>query len=109
MVHNVVPRLMCLNDTSKRLLGCGALAYAVLYTVQGLGLLAARRWAEWLTVVSGVGLVPLEVYEVFRHPTWFKAVILVSNLAIAVYLYHHVRRRTAATNPPPQGPPAASP
>jgi uncharacterized membrane protein (DUF2068 family) len=96
LVEQVQPRLAHLNPTRLRLIGWGAFAYCALYTVQGLGLLAARRWAEWLTVVSGVLLVPLEVFELCRHPTPFKAIILISNVAIAVYLYYHVRHRTAA-------------
>lgn len=100
LVHQVLPRLAHLNHRSLRLLGWGAFAYAVLYTVEGVGLLAALRWAEWLTVVSGVGLVPFEVYELVHRPTPLKAVILISNVAIAVYLYYHVRHRTASAGLP---------
>ena len=96
LVHRVYPGVAHMTDARLRLLGCGAFVYAVLYTVQGVGLLAARCWAEWLTVVSGVLLVPVEIYELCRHATWAKAAILVSNVVIAAYLYYHVRRRAAA-------------
>lgn len=111
LAEQVQPRLAQMNPAKMRLLGLGAFSYAVLYTIQGVGLLAAKRWAEWLTVVSGVLLVPVEVYELIHRPTPLKAVILISNVAIAVYLYYHVRHRTrqhaAAIDSAPRDPLAA--
>jgi uncharacterized membrane protein (DUF2068 family) len=63
-----------------------ALAYAAVFTVEGVGLLARRRWAEWLTVVVTVSFIPLEIYELFRHVSAAKVVALVLNVAIAGYL-----------------------
>jgi len=91
--HQIVPRLARMTSTRLRLVGCGALAYVVLYTVQGVGLMRERRWAEWLTVVSGLGLVPVEVYGLASHPTISRGILLGSNLAIAAFLYWHVRRK----------------
>ena len=38
-------------------------------------------------------LVPLEAYELIRHPSWLKAAGIVVNVAIVIYLYRVVRRR----------------
>jgi uncharacterized membrane protein (DUF2068 family) len=95
--HQIVPHLAQITADRLRLVGCGALAYVVLYTVQGVGLMRQRRWAEWLTVVSGLGLVPVEAYGFVNHPTISRGVLLGSNLAIAGFLYWHVRRKQAVS------------
>ena len=38
-------------------------------------------------------LVPLEAYELVRHPSWLKAGGIAANIAIVIYLYRVVRRR----------------
>jgi uncharacterized membrane protein (DUF2068 family) len=95
--HQIVPHLARMTDSRLRLVGCGALAYVALYTIQGVGLMRKRRWAEWLTVVSGLGLVPVEAYGLASHPTISRALLLGGNLAIAGFLYWHVRRRALAS------------
>ena len=76
-----------------KLFGVGAIAYGVLELVEGGGLFYRKRWAEWLTVIATSLLVPLELYELVRHPSWLKAVGIAVNLAIVIYLYRVVRRR----------------
>ena len=61
-------------------------AYAALEAVEMIGLWLAKRWAEYLTFVATIALIPLEVYEIVDKPTVLKIVTLVINVAIAVYL-----------------------
>ena len=61
-------------------------AYAVLEAVEMVGLWRARRWAEYLTFVATVALLPLEVYELTRTVSAAKVLTLLVNLAIAAYL-----------------------
>ena len=63
-----------------------ALAYAALFTVEGIGLWKQRVWAEWLTIVATTSFVPFEVYELTRRFTPLRVAILVLNVAIVVYL-----------------------
>jgi uncharacterized membrane protein (DUF2068 family) len=62
--------------------------YAALFTVEGVGLLMRKIWAEWLTIIITCSFIPLEVYEVIEKSSIPKAVVLVANLLIAVYLIH---------------------
>ena len=39
-------------------------AYAVLEAVEMVGLWLTKRWAEYLTFIATVALIPLEVYEI---------------------------------------------
>lgn len=62
------------------------LAYGVLEAAEMVGLWFARRWAEYLTFLATVALVPFEVYEMSKAVSALKLVTLILNLAIVVYL-----------------------
>ena len=77
-----------LNDSNVRLLALAALAYTTVRFIEAYGLWRLRAWAEWFAIVSGGVYLPFELYELVRHPTIVKAVILLLNLAIVAYLLH---------------------
>jgi uncharacterized membrane protein (DUF2068 family) len=56
--------------------------YALFRFLEAYGLWTARRWAEWLAVVSGGLYVPLEIYELIQRHTWVRASALIVNLAV---------------------------
>jgi len=60
--------------------------YALVFLVEGIGLVLAKRWAEWLTVIVTTSFIPLEVWKLVRHATTPATVTLVLNVAIVVYL-----------------------
>jgi uncharacterized membrane protein (DUF2068 family) len=64
-----------------------------------IGLLLRRRLAEYLTVIVTGSFIPLELYELWRHLTLTRLVILVINVAIVRYLVGVLRRRTPETRP----------
>ena len=79
-----------------RKLGLVSFLYAALFLAEGTGLWMRKLWGEWLTVIITGSLVPLEIYEIYRHPSWVKVAVLVINLAIVGYLISRIRgRRTA--------------
>jgi uncharacterized membrane protein (DUF2068 family) len=61
-------------------------AYALLFTVEGVGLWLDRRWAEYLTIVATASFIPFEIYEVMKKMTVIRAGTLVLNVAILIYL-----------------------
>ena len=67
-------------------LGLLVTAYAALEATEMVGLWMSKRWAEYLTLVATVALIPLEIYELSLSVSVFKIVTLVINVAIAVYL-----------------------
>lgn len=69
-----------------RLLLVVAVAYAVLEGVESWGLWHEKRWAEYLTVVATVGLLPFEVHELTERVTVLRLLALVVNLAVLVWL-----------------------
>lgn len=66
--------------------GAVALGYAVLFGVEGIGLLAGKYWAEWFTVIATASLIPIELYETVHRFGLVKLAVLIGNIAIVVYL-----------------------
>jgi uncharacterized membrane protein len=85
------------NGSAHRteLIGGGLLAYAAVFTVEGVGLLTRKVWAEWLTIIITTSFIPLEVYEIVHKSSAIKAAVLVANILIAIYL---VARRIHASH-----------
>lgn len=89
-----------LQDPQLRLLAAGALGYSFVRFVEAYGLWRERLWAEWFAAASGGIYLPLEVYELFRHPTWLKLGIFLINCVVVFYLVWVLanRRRQASAN-----------
>ncbi|HVC70949.1 MAG TPA: DUF2127 domain-containing protein [Acidimicrobiales bacterium] len=77
-----------LKISSSHLYEAGAVvvAYGVLEATEMVGLWFAKRWAEYLTFVATVALIPFEVYELISSISILKLVTFVINVAIAAYL-----------------------
>jgi uncharacterized membrane protein (DUF2068 family) len=87
--HGLVGRLDELFSLSRgtlHLVGAGLAALAVIEAVEAVGLWYQKRWAEYLTFIVTALLIPLEVYELTAHVSWFKVTALIVNLAIVIYL-----------------------
>jgi uncharacterized membrane protein (DUF2068 family) len=67
--------------------------YALVFSVEGVGLWMQKRWAEWLTCIITGSLIPLEVWELVIRPGVGKVVVVAGNLAILLYLIWHVRAK----------------
>ena len=65
---------------------CGAFAYATVRFIEAYGLWHMRAWAEWFAIISGSIYLPVEVYELIRHPTLVKAVVMAVNVMVVGYL-----------------------
>ena len=76
-------------------LGLGSMIYAGLFLTEGIGLWFGKRWAEWLTVIITSSLIPIEIYEIYRHPTPVKIAVILINIAIVAYLVYRIRNQTS--------------
>lgn len=85
-VLHTLDQLFTLKSSKLKLAGLGIAAYAALEGAEAVGLWYQRRWAEYLTFIATVALLPLELYELSHKVSPFKVVALVVNLAIVVYL-----------------------
>ena len=87
-----------LDNSHLRLLAAAALLYSAMRFIEAYGLWRLRSWAEWFAIISGGVYLPLEVYELARHPTAVKACVLLVNAALVAYLIS-VRWRAGRTRP----------
>ena len=81
------------NDEKIEALGGLAFAYAILFLIEGTGLLMRKRWAESFTIIVTGSLLPFEIYELFREATAAKVATVVINVAVVIYLVIRVRKR----------------
>ena len=74
----------------------GSFIYAALFLTEGIGLWMLKRWAEWLTVIITSTALPVEIYEIFHHPSAAKVLVLILNIGIVAYLIYQMRRNPSA-------------
>jgi len=72
-----------------------AIGYGTLELVEGVGLWLDQLWAEYLVVIATSLLLPFEVYELVRQPSFWKAGGILVNVLIVLYLIRLLRRRLA--------------
>jgi uncharacterized membrane protein (DUF2068 family) len=76
--------------------GVGSFIYAGLFLTEGIGLWLVKRWAEWFSVIITSSLLPVEVYELYRHPSPIKSLVLIVNIAVVGYLVYRIRNEPPA-------------
>lgn len=68
-----------------------ALAYAVLRFTEAYGLWHERTWAEWVALISGTLLIPVEIRELLRGLTIWRCALFLGNVAIVLYMLYVIR------------------
>jgi uncharacterized membrane protein (DUF2068 family) len=96
-LHRVIAYLHHFHASELKVVAVLALGYGALELVEGTGLWLDQLWAEFLTVIATSLLLPLELYELVRRPTVWKAAGIAVNVAIVAYLVHALRRRIRST------------
>lgn len=90
-VERLLQKAVALTPSTIRGLGVGSFIYAGLFLTEGIGLWLLKLWAEWLTVIATSSLVPVEIFEIHRHPTVLKVLVLIVNIAVAGFLLYRIR------------------
>jgi len=91
-VNHAIERATNISPHKYKEFSLGSFIYASLFLTEGIGLWLKKRWAEWFTVVITSSLVPVEIYEIFHHPTVIKIIVLIINVAVVAYLVDRIRR-----------------
>jgi uncharacterized membrane protein (DUF2068 family) len=89
------------NLTPNKIKSFGVVSfiYAALFLTEGIGLWLVKRWAEWFSVIITTSLVPVELYEIYRHPSVIKCLVLVLNIAVVGYLLYRIRNEHQEIKP----------
>jgi uncharacterized membrane protein (DUF2068 family) len=103
IAHDIVSKITGLPPQRLHELGVGTFFYGLMFGIEGVGLMLKKRWAEYMTVITTTTFLPLEVYELVFRPARkiSKAILLLINLAILIYLLANLlkARRAAAARP----------
>lgn len=84
--HIFIDAAARLHDSKLVLLALGAMAYSFTRFVEAYGLSREKAWAEVLAAASGAIYIPIELYEWFHNPTWFRAAIFAINAVIVIIM-----------------------
>ncbi len=100
----LVMKALSISQEEWKVLAAVLLVYAAMFMVEGIGLLLMQHWAEWMTIITTSGLIPLEIYELCLRPTATKTIALIINIAVVVYLVIRLRadrshKKDVATKP----------
>ena len=83
--------LLHLSGSELTVLLVTAAIYAVVESVEAVGLWRERRWAEYLTVIATAGFLPFEIRELLSKVSVLRVGALAVNLLILVYLVWNKR------------------
>jgi uncharacterized membrane protein (DUF2068 family) len=90
IVHDL-DKLFTLSKGTLIEAGIALLAYALLEGVEAIGLWYGKRWAEYLTFIATVVLLPFEIYELHERVSPLKLIGFILNLAVVIYLIYAKR------------------
>jgi uncharacterized membrane protein (DUF2068 family) len=90
IVHDL-DRLFTLSKGTLIEAGIALLGYGLMEGVEAVGLWYGKRWAEYLTFVATVVLLPFEIYELHERVSPLKVIGLIINLAVVIYLIYAKR------------------
>ena len=107
-IHTAMETISGVSRRQLYFYSAGTFVYAMLYTIEGVGLILRKRWAEYFTVFMTGSLIPFEAYEVLRQPNVMKVLVLAVNVAIVAYLVVQLRRSHGAEPMPAQTPEATA-
>jgi uncharacterized membrane protein (DUF2068 family) len=94
LIHAVILRLAGIDRKQLPWLEAGAIGYAILHTIEGLGILRGKRWGGLLIILATSSLIPVECYEILRRRSLVRITALLLNLGIVVYLIVNRRKLT---------------
>jgi uncharacterized membrane protein (DUF2068 family) len=91
--QHLLEKFSVLDDHKLRQLSVGTFFYSALLLTEGIGLLLAKRWAEYFTIIVTSSFIPLEIYEITKRVSWAKLVVLILNILVVFYLVIELRRK----------------
>jgi uncharacterized membrane protein (DUF2068 family) len=92
-IHGALARVFRVTPKQLKELSAGTFIYAALFATEGMGLLLRKHWAEYFTLITTAGFIPLEIYELIRHWTVARVAVTLMNVLIVWYLAARVRSR----------------
>ena len=89
-------KVWLVDDCTLARISAGTFCYAALLFTEGIGLLLAKRWAKYFTVIITASLLPLEAYEIVKHFSIAKIFVIAINVGVVWYLVVKLMDETQA-------------
>ena len=79
-------RLDKVTPSHVRQVASGTFLFGLFLLISGGGLIFRAPWAIWLAIGESGFFIPIEIYELVRHPSYEVLTVLVVNVMIVSYL-----------------------
>ena len=93
LIIQAIAQLSGISHAHLKAIGAGTFCYALLYLVEGIGILRGYHWAEYLIVIATGVFIPLEIYELYIKISGIRIAALTINLLIVAYLIRQLWRQ----------------
>jgi uncharacterized membrane protein (DUF2068 family) len=90
-IHGFLVKLELVDARKLEEISAGTFFYAALLLTEGAGLLLKKRWAEYFTIIVTGSFIPMEAYELVRHPSIGKTLLLIFNVVVVWYLINRLK------------------
>ena len=90
-ISRQLEHILSLKADTLKLLLVTATLYALIESLEAIGLWLEKRWAEYLTVLATAGFLPLEIEELLKRVTVLRVAAFVVNVALVVWLVRNKR------------------
>lgn len=98
-IHGALAKLGFMSDRELKAISAGSFVSATLLSIEGIGLLLRKHWAEYVTVVLTASLIPFEIYAIAQRVTIVKIIVTLLNVAIVIYLIARLWRERQLPRP----------
>jgi uncharacterized membrane protein (DUF2068 family) len=96
-ISKALLRLTGLDRRQLEDIDAGTFFFAADEVIEGIGLLLAQHWAEYLTIFATSALLLPEGYEIAMKMSLLRMAVFMLNLVIVLYLVHQLRRNHCQT------------
>ncbi|MDP4198296.1 MAG: DUF2127 domain-containing protein [Bacteroidota bacterium] len=91
-IHHLLVQAGLASPGRIKVFTAGFFFYGAIFAIEGVGLLLAKRWAEYFTAIVTGSFLPWEIYSISRHPDNLKAIVIALNIATVIYLIVRIRK-----------------
>ena len=91
-INKALVSMAGIDPSHLKAIGAGTVVYALLYAIEGIGLLRGKQWAEYMVIIITGSLLPLELYEIILRISLIKVLVITVNLVILTYLIRQLRQ-----------------
>lgn len=92
-VKVVLDRVELIDPHRLRQISVVIFGIAAVDTIEGVGLMMEKAWAEYVTLILTASFLPWELFELARRVTPIKLGLTAINIAVLLYLVFYVKMR----------------